>query len=348
MGTPRIRIANDNGRKLHKAAISNSKNITIPSGVASISETLYERAIAHDESGGMDFISWNGGYYALGEQAVGYGERHTASTAERYSRDRMGLAVANMVMRFFKDMPTREIDLDVIVSHPPLDSEYKDLLKECITGDWVIQNQFSKWYIHIERVITYDEPLAILMNSLLTVDGRSYLRQPENPLEVIDFGGETIDFAATLPTGRLDTSKIRSEHLGINNLLRNFMDEVRKNNASVFKSAVKINPTLVQDAFRTGVFNGGKTIDCHIESKRFKNQYLADVQKAIAQNTDGLINYRTVILGGGGAALFQRELLGALDHDSILFADDNLDNITTAGVRGMLKVANLLEASGKL
>lgn len=344
-----VRIALDIGRSVYKGAVSNSDTVSVTSGLAPISMSEYERGLERADNE-FSFMQWNGNAYVIGDEAVYYRRVLDQSTADRYRRDSIGVVAANMILRLLEGQYNNRRDyyVDVVISHPPRDASYREQLKEALLGDWQIEAGGNKYSVSIERVWTEDEPVAILMNTLLTADGTNYKNPKiaEGPAYVLDGGGITIDAAATLPNGKINQAIVGSEFIGVNDTLRQFEVAIKDRYPDVFQSVKQIDPYFLREAFSTGVLKGGKTLDVRDEAKREREAYLNGVQDFVRNSSQGLVNYTTMILGGGFAALFRDELLELFNHDYIIFADDDLDEIHTAGVRGMLKESHMWEAMG--
>lgn len=343
-------ITLDEGRSRLKGAVSNSQTWSTVSGLARIDKSRYQNALER-EGDNMGLVSWNNNYYAIGDIASQYSMKQYSTTAERYNREDIGILTAYTIANLLRRFSNRtEIDTDIVISHPPGDLQYTPQLKDAVLGDWNIVAGGEKFSIRIERAFTYDEPLAILMNALLTVEGTSYQRRPDGSILVIDLGGVTADIAATSANGKINLGTIDSEEIGINETLQSFQNDIRARHSKEFQKVYRIDPDLIMEAFKTGYFKGGKILDCRDEAERHRQTYLNSLMTWLTNRTGGLLNYQTIILGGGGSALLQRELIDAIsqENDNVIMAvpDNEIAHIHTAGVRGMLKVYNLWRKIG--
>jgi hypothetical protein len=94
----------------------------------------------------------------------------------------------------------------------------------------------------------------------------------------------------------------------------------------------------------TGVFEGGrKKYPCEQEVEEATSLMLNRVADTYQRIAGGALSWDSIILTGGGCALLYQKLIGVLNHENVILADETT-SIHLANVRGGLKLWRLYEA----
>lgn len=323
----------DLGRALYKSANSGTLEDTLISGIAEISTAEYDDACERNKHATADYLLVNDRAYVIGAHASYYQVLGQNRTAARYSRDNFGIAAVSAILRYgFSDQAVH-----VVTSHPPIDGQYRDLMKSALLGEWVIESHDKRVIIEINRVFCQEEPVALLRYAQLTDDGRENKNAPvRRRTLIIDGGGQTLDLTATDINGRIVNAMTGSRPIGINHYLDGFETAMRKRYRDFFAQTERIDPIAVREAFASGWFSGGGyELDVNAEAHQQKTSYINNVIRFVADKTGGVTNFDTILLGGGAAGLLNGDLKDALKHGNVHYVDANLANIHTAGVRGL-------------
>lgn len=323
----------DLGRALSKSANKGVLTDTFISGVAEISPSDYNEACERIHYATPDYLMVNGVTYVIGAHAAYYQVMGRKSTATRYNRQDFGIAAISAILRYgFKDQ-----SVSVVTSFPPLDGQYKEMIKESLLGEWTVESYDRRVVIDIDRVFTQEEPIALLRYAQLNEDGGANRNSKiYKRTLIIDGGGQTLDLTATDANGRIINALTGSRPVGINHYLDSFERAIRTRHREFFVGTERIDPLAVREAFATGWFNGaGYQMDCNAEAHQQKTSYINASKRFVTDKTGGETNFDTILFGGGAAGLLNGDLKAAFRHGNMHFIDSDLSEIHTCGVRGL-------------
>lgn len=325
-----------------------SREETIPHGLVSLSEAEYSSIVTRAGRAGapVDYVRVNGQPYAVGEAAERHGTLTRRSGASRYTPDYYGALAAAMLGRVYD----RGGEVAVFGSHPPVDVGYRDDLMGAVLGEWEVEIGGQVKRFRASYVNSFDEPLGGLFNVILAADGRHYARTDLNGGRalVIDIGGHTTDWLSVNPGGEIDYSLQHSTAVGILEALRDFERSVKARYKGELQAVTALPAARVRDGFRTGALRAsGRDLDCEAEASEAANRLVNRIGDAYQNVAGGGVDYDSIILTGGGAALLYDRLQPVLHHGQVLLADDAA-SIHLANVRGGLKLWRLLEAESLL
>lgn len=338
----------DLGRAIWKSASGDRLTHSTPAGLAPIGMDAYESALEREAKPTPEFILVNGKPYVTGERTSQYALLQRNGTANRYKREIFGVAaIASLMYYGFEDYA----DVRFVVSYPPADADYRREMKDSLLGEWYVESYGKSAYVNVTHVYSETEPLCLIRHlELPDEDGQyhqvagqdgSWEYFDDKLVLVGDGGGETFDTIGTDIRGNLNTAVMGSRPIGLNHARIRFEQAIRNRHKSFFKGVSDLNPLLIAEAFTTGVLNaGGEQLDCGLEARAERTAYINRVVEYMEAKSGGFKNYRTIILGGGAAGALNGELLNAIDHRNIIYADPNLDQIHLAGVRGLRQLAH--------
>lgn len=325
----------DGGRSFTKISNETGLTLTIPSGTQEISLADYNIAIDRLKSFSAEYLLINDRAFVVGAHASFYGVLSNKNTAARYRWDDIGISAISAILRYEQESQ----ELDLVVSYPPADYNDREKLKAALLGEWRVASYNKEVVIDIRRVLLEEEPVAILRHSQWTDDGKVNKNSPvRGRCLIIDGGGQTLDIAATDSDGKLVNALIDSRPIGINHYLATFETNLKQRYRDMFTETAQIDPVAIRTAFATGIFyGGGRELDCRSEVQQLQSNYINRYLQFIRDKTGGLMNFDTIILGGGSAGLLNGSLVEALNHGNIHYADDDLTKIHEAGVNGLRK-----------
>ena len=326
--------------------------VFFPTGLAAITNAQYDRAILRSGNPSPDYMVINDQAYAIGPVAWTYNPILPQATAQRYRREYIGvLAVAAITRLVMGDAPwdwrPRGGECHIVASHPPQDQPHVDRLILSLQGDWHIESATRAYDLHVEAVFAEDEPVAAVMNTVLTQNGDGYQRgRPRGVVDVIDMGGKTMDHARLDANSAVLDAFTSSHAVGINDILGDLEATLIKTYPDRFVDTVHLDRDRLETALMTGYFTGGGSqMNVIDEAAQLRERYLTEVRQFVAgfdlANTDSLV------LAGGATAMFLDELTRLIPHENIVTAEET-GIIQFAQVRGMLKQYNMWKTRGWL
>lgn len=306
-----------------------------------ISDAEWKTVLGRSRVAPEGFARVNDTAYAYGDAARRYIIAQRPRGASRYHRGYYGVGAA-IALSEVLEKGARTVTL--WASHAPVDSQYARHLVESAKGNWCVEIGNTSREFIIKNVQTFDEPLGGFCHYTFTEKG---IERKRNPLAntttlVIDVGGYTTDVVAIDPGGNVDLMSPKSTRTGVIQLLEQFENDLRANNATRFQNTGDIDVRKIESAIVSGVFRFGKQmIDCSNEARAALNALSNDVVQVIYA-AGGEANFDVMLLTGGGSALIHNALVQALPNVEFLLAEPNHELMKFANVFGGAKLAMVL------
>ena len=293
-------------------------------------------------------IKVNGLAYAVGDIARRYTIPERPEGAARYHANYYGVGLAYILTEAFEKS---QRDIFLIASHAPQDVDYAEMLETAAKGVYEVHCEYGELKFNVKDVYTYDEPLGIYSHFVLTENGTPKQRNPllTATTLVVDVGGHTVDVCAVDPGGVIDVLSLRSTRTGGIDMTRQFTDDLRSNNRTMFQDAGELDIRRIESAILTGIYQYGNTaIDCKKEAQEAINGLVNDVVQIMKRAGGGTIgNFDKVLVGGGFGALIYKALTQSVPRADFMMAD-NAQNMKYANAFGGPKIVALLRKEGAL
>lgn len=322
---PPVSLVFDGGNALIKLLLGliESSRLAFTHALAELTESQW-RNIQEAQGGAphQDFLEVNGRYYAIGDAAARMSANAKRVGAARYMPEYMGVLLAASMYRLFDG----EVGpITVLASHPPDDARYAADLRAALRGTWKIASGDDRRTYHVQRVMTFLEPVGGAMCLALDEDGNENAEVTRGDVLIIDLGGGTSNVCLAR-NGVIDPEASRTMRRGILDVLQRFESELRDQYASIFKSANIIPQHRVRDALRYGVYaGGGQELDCRNAAHYAANPFMNDLDALIQQHFGNAMLYDRVLVTGGGGGLLIDRLPEILDTNEIYLVHDPAD-----------------------
>lgn len=290
-----------------------------------------------------DYIMVDGVPYVVGESAKTYAMNLRRGQA-RYTRDYYGVMVASVLARIYGQTTT---GIHLFASHPPGHITYVPDIQQAAGGEWSVEYKGRHMTFNVAFVTCFPESAGGMYNVALNADGTGYDHRDvaQGRTLVLDVGQVTFDLMA-FSNGQPDYAVRRSEDIGVGAALDSFESSIRNRYARELKKAVTIDPDILRVGLTTGwlEISGGR-LDCQNEAAAATNQLINRISDAYQNLVGGGVNYRTIILTGGGSALLGDRLAPVLQHQNVWWAEE-MNNMHLANVRGGWKFLQALRFKG--
>jgi len=314
---------------------------------APLTETDWHRAVDAGRRGQFtrQIVRVNGLPYAFGDAAL----RHSYTIKQGAARYHKGYADILLCGTLFALLHGRSgrMSVNLIASHSPRDVQYASNLEAALQGEYQLEGvDGCRMELSVDVVMTIDEGLGALFNHLLlpNLAERRHTPVKAGSSVVIDAGGFTTDFAAIdVEAGRpvIDTSALSSVTVGTWSLYDRLEDHLRVTYADLLQQQPQsLSFRLLDEALRTGYYRAGRhLLDVENWVKQEMTALVNIVRDAAYRHMGGLLNYQTILLAGGGAALLYPYLQAAFasTHELVL-AEDDRDALLYANAQGALKL----------
>lgn len=340
-------IVYDSGNGLWKAKTA-GREIAIRHALLELSETEYSK-VMKDSRGvpPQGYIRVNGTPYAFGEVAEKRGAKKRSGAA-RYTKEYYGVSLAVMLSLVY-DADNAGGDVQAFCSYAPRDSDYEEHVIDAALGEYEIEVGKRRNYFNLEAATSFAEPVGGLMNVMLRQDGRG--AQTDllgGDTLVIDIGEFTTDFVSVDQDGVIDQVLNTSERIGIREVTNNFEETLRNTYKDVLKTSAEIPPHRIRKAIRTGIFEaGGREYPCSEIAQNAAGNVLNQISNTYQNVAGGPARWDSIVLTGGGSAMLYTRLLDDyLEHGRVYIADQDLEAVYLANVRGGLKLWRFYESVG--
>lgn len=314
--------------------------------IVALSENQWQKVVGRGKAP-EGFLRVNGAPFVVGDNARRYLIAERPRGAARYEPTYYGVGLASALSESY-NRSVRNITL--FASHAPGDVKYARNLVAAARGVWQVENRNGTFEYNIVNVQTLDEPLCGFAHYVFTEKGEERKRNPLATAQtlVIDVGGYTVDVAAVDPGGAIDQLSLRSTRTGIIDMTQGFEQELRDNNATLFKTTGDIDIRRIESALMTKQYQFGKRmVDCRIEADAAINALVNEVYQII-EAAGGEGNFDYMLLTGGGSALIYDALEKVLTQSALLRAEPNHALLKYANVFGGAKIAAVMRLEGVL
>ncbi len=340
-------IVYDSGNGLWKAKTAGREK-AIRHAIMPLSETDYVKVLK--DSRGVPpegYIRVNGVPYAFGVIAEKRGAKKRSGSA-RYTKDYYGVSLAVMLSLVY-DAPNAGGDVIAFCSYAPGDSDYENDLVEAAVGTYHIEVGRSEKAFRVIEASSFAEPVGGLMNVMLRQDGKG----AQNDLMggdtlVIDIGEYTTDHVSVDENGIIDGEIHLSEKIGIRKVMDTFERSIYSTYADELKNSPEIPAHRFRKAMRTGVFEAaGRGYDCANLAREAASNVLEQIRNTYQNLAKGAARWDSIVLTGGGSAmLYDRLRDEVLEHGRVFIADNDLEAVHLANVRGGMKLYRFYENAG--
>jgi hypothetical protein len=319
---------------------------SFPHAVTALTDNQWESAVArYGKENTIDFVQTETGKYVTGSTAENYFSV-PRSGRSKYERDYYGVLFASVIARIFADAPhALDSGVDTFASYAPLDVEFRDYLKESISGRWDFESAGVRFKFRVNRVDTYEEPFGGYANTVFTPDGLNFSSKEfrDKSILVIDVGGGTCNILPVLENGTVNYLGADSRSMGINQVLDRLQAELEHDYRDYFRKGAPPRDRL-RRALREGVYNGwGKSLPCHEQAVRAASPLIGEIINMYLGKGRGGAGVDIITLTGGGAAGVEKLLVPQLEHDRVLLSD-HPEFMHLSNVRGADKFRRMLEA----
>lgn len=328
------------------------REIVFPHAFAILTESQWEkleiRADRLRDSIDEGYMRINGVSVAIGERA--YAQLPSFEPAqfnERYRREYMQILAGAALARLFR----RGGQIELFALHPPSALRYLDDLMRSLGGHYHVEVSGRAHSFHVSYVMTTDEPHAGFMNAYLAPDGL-HAQRPDLTGQrclAIDVGGGTTDFIRIEGNGEVDPGIAASVPVGINQVLRSLEQGLYSAYPEELRHAPSLHRGDLTAAIQTGSFPAaGKDLPCADLIDQAINILLSQLRPAYFNIGGGPVPYRAIVLTGGGGAILRNALADMLEHNYIILAEENPEELRFANIRGLAKLRKLYESRGVL
>lgn len=316
-----------------------------PHLLARMDDTAYNRVTSRADSRDEDYFTVNGTHYVIGPKALRFNPDLGKEGASRYTDQYYGVLAAIAMARAFRK--TKK-NIFFVGSHAPGDVDYRENLMASVVRRWEVQWHDQSIILDVRDATTLDEPLGGYHNVVVRKDGKGYNnREVDSGVTlVLDIGAYTTDGIVIDPGGDIDYTTALSTKIGVHKSVEAFLKNFRSDHRNLLMGN-DVTVQQAQDAIRTGVFNlrGLGKVDCAQQAQEVRNELVEQVANFYS-TYGGASQYDALILTGGGSALLGTELKSKIKHNNILFADNDLNTLHMANVRGIVRWYRMHEMLG--
>lgn len=326
--------------------------IMFPHAIAPLTREQWDYAIdMFGKSAPTDFLRIGDKFYAVGETAENYTFTRQIGRS-KYSRDYYGVLFASAVGRLFSEHPNLLSEgLAVFASHPTDDYEFRKYLVKSVKGEWAFEAGGKSFKFSVKSTNTYEESRGGYWRRAVHYNGRTWTAPLRGyDIGVIDIGGGTCGVMALNKQGDKQPAMSKSGTQGVQNALDRLRTSLSRRYSDRFNRTMSIPEDRLRAALQTGRYVGfGTELDCAREAELAVNPLLNEITSLWNRYLGAGAGLDGVILTGGGNGFLYERVMQVIGRDAstgVVLAEDNLEEIQFANVRGARDFADAVEAAG--
>lgn len=325
------------------------EEIVFPHAVRTVNAVDYEgvaNSYKHKraEFDGTAIFESNDKSYVVGLHATQVGQGDRVVGAAKYTRDHYGaMFEAAMIQLYPDDHP----DVRVVALHPPqLETENLKRLYKSLIGTHVVNLPDGRKFIYnVTEIINVEEPVADLQSFLMSTDGKAYANpklklQPGMEVLVLDVGGGLSVFVPCLirKNGGVEVNIQGAPIIdkGIQDVVDVFEKELKSAFPDDLGTLKKVPQQMMYNALMSSeIIIKNKPYDCSRQVSNSMQIIAYPIQTNYSNRYSNGANFNGIVIGGGGGGVSYNYLsTHVLGHDFIFTAEEELDRMRFAGVRG--------------
>lgn len=348
---PTMPMFHDGGNVFCKVIIG-KQELMFPHAIAELTVQQWEYALdAFGKEASTDLLRIGDKFYAVGETAENF-QFTKRMGRPKYERDYYGVLFASAVGRLFHDSPNLLAEgLTVFASHATDDFDFRGNLVRSIKGSWKFECGGKEFKFDVPSVKTFEESYGGYLRRATHFNGQTWTAPLRGyDMGVIDIGGGTCGVLAVDKQGRKQPAMSKSGTQGVQGAIDRLRSMLHKKYNKQFSGTVRIPENRLREALQTGIYRGfGRELECHNEADSALAPLLNEINGlwmsylGAGAGLDGV-----VLTGGGNGFLFERvmKLIGRTNAEGVLLAEEDLEHIQFANVRGARDFADAAETAG--